>query len=175
MKVLRANHLWVPSQSSAYSSAKVYQSSVVTGKELQYIPSPNILDLSLESSQSSVHFNGMQSHRQPSEGFLDMSTSTTSPLLFCLGYDVKLLEQSFLSFPQIIILVMPRVRFYFDNSMSRVRYIICLRFLRMKDDDGCCNCLDFHMDKLLSGIILHASDDALFKAAGVKSDFLNEK
>jgi hypothetical protein len=72
-KVLPVKHLWESSQSSA---SEVSQPSVVTGKKLQYVPSPNILDLSQELSQSSVYFNGMQGHRQPSEEFLDVSTST---------------------------------------------------------------------------------------------------
>jgi hypothetical protein len=44
----------------------------------------------------------------------------------------------------------------------------------MKDDDCCCNCLDLHME-LLSDIILHPNDDALFKGIGVRLDFLTEK
>jgi hypothetical protein len=98
-KVLPVKHSWVTSQSMAYSSVEVSQSSVVTGKELLSAPSSDVLDSSLELSQSSqelsqssMHFNGTQGHRHPSEGFLDVSTPTTSPLLFCLGYDIELLQ-----------------------------------------------------------------------------------
>jgi hypothetical protein len=78
------------------------------------ICTPAFLDLSQELSQSSqelsqsyVYFNGMQGCRQPSEGFSDVSTysTTTSPLFFCLDYDVELPEPSFLNYPQTIIIV----------------------------------------------------------------------